>query len=198
MAVPWIGLIDTLIDLTHLALTRKSRKAVEEPESVGLQGRAAGQLETKLTGVVMAALKEAFDRDAHRLDLEREQLEHERQRAERLLKLDLFRQAGDREIGRLRLMAGVAVGSWIGTLLLSTRVIGGPVAARVMLGIGWLLLLAALSLSFAAQSRVSRALARIDDAIVRHDDLTGGITGAFVPWLIVLGLALVGFSMLVF
>ena len=35
--------------------------------------------------------------------------------------------------------------------------------ARVMLGAGWLLLLVALSLSFAAQARVARALARVDD-----------------------------------
>ena len=33
--------------------------------------------------------------------------EAERQRAERVLRLELLRQAGDREIGYLRLMAGV-------------------------------------------------------------------------------------------
>ena len=124
--------------------------------------------------MVVAALKEAFDRDASRLELEREQLERERVRAERMLKIELLRQAGDREIGRLRLMAGVAVGSWIGTLLFSTRLIGGPPGARIMLGAGWLLLLAALSLSFAAQSRVGRALARIDEPAARHDDLAAG------------------------
>ena len=70
--------------------------------------RTAGGLEARMAGVVVAALKEAFDRDSRRLELEREQLAAERQRAERALQLELQRQAGDREIGRLRLLAGVA------------------------------------------------------------------------------------------
>ena len=197
MAIPWLVLIDTLVDVTNLALTRKPRRQTEDLETQSGPGRALGQLETRLTGVVVAALKEAFDRDANRLELERDQLERERVRAERMLKIELLRQAGDREIGRLRLMAGVAGGSWIGTLLFSTRLIGGPVGARVMLGAGWLLLLAALSLSFAAQSRVGRALARVDEPTLRHDELTGGTAGSFVPWLILCGLAVIGFAVLI-
>jgi len=197
MAVPWLTIIDTLIDVTNLALTRKSKKPSEELEPSNAQGRAGGAIEARMTGVVVAALKEAFDRDARRLDLEREQMELERARAERMLKLDLLRQAGDREIGRLRLMAAVAVGSWFGTLLLTSRLISGPVAARAMLGSGWLLLLAALSLSFTAQSRVGRALAFLDEPGARHDDLGAGAAGVLVPWLIVLGLGVIGLAVLV-
>ena len=197
MPIPWLVLIDTLVDVTNLALSRKPKRPPEDLEpSGGPGGRALGQLETRLTGVVVAALKEAFDRDASRLELEREQLERERIRAERMLKIELLRQAGDREIGRLRLMAGVAVASWLGTLLFSMRLIGGPIGARVMLGAGWLLLLGALALSFAAQSGVSRALARIDEPTARPDDLSGGTAGALVPWLILAGLAVIGFAVL--
>jgi hypothetical protein len=197
MAVPWLVLFDTLVDVTNLALSRKTRRAAaEEPDPSNIPSRAFGQIETRLTGVVVAALKEAFDRDASRLELEREQLERERVRADRMLKLELLRQAGDREIGRLRLMAGVAAGSWVGSLFLSPPLIGGPVGARVMLGAGWLLLLAALSLSFTAQMRVSRALARVHEPTVRADDLTPGGVGWFVPWLIVAGLAVIGFAVL--
>jgi len=197
MAIPWLMLIDSLIDVTNLALSRKPRRPAEDLEASAGSGRGLGQLEKHLTGVVVAALKEAFDRDAHRLELEREQLERERIRAERMLRIELLRQAGEREIGRLRLMAGLAVGSWIGTLLFSTRLLGGPLSARVMLGSGWLLLLVALSLSFAAQSSVSRALSRIDEPLARHDDLAGGTAGAFVPWLILVGLAVIGFAVLI-
>jgi hypothetical protein len=197
MAVPWLTIIDTLIDVTNLALTRKSKKPSEDLEPSNAQGRAGGAIEARMTGVVVAALKEAFDRDARRLDLEREQMEIERVRAERMLKLDLLRQAGDREIGRLRLMAAVAVGSWFGTLLLTSRLIGGPVAARAMLGSGWLLLLAALALSFTAQSRVGRALAILDEPGGRHEDLGAGAAGVLVPWLIVLGLGVIGLAVLV-
>jgi hypothetical protein len=196
MAVPWLGLIDTLIDVASL-VRRKPRRTGDSNESTAVAERPPfGQLEARMTGVVVAALKEAFDRDARRLELERDQAERERIRAERLLKLELLRQAGDREIGRLRLMAGVAVVSWIGTLFFSVRLVGGPTGVRIMLGIGWLLLLAALSLAFMAQSRVSRALARFDEPAPRPEDLTAGVAGAFVPWLIVSGLAAIGFSVL--
>jgi hypothetical protein len=200
MALPWLGVIDTLIDVANLALSKKSRRSADDAESSAVAGRAGGQLEARMTGVIVAALKEAFDRDANRLELEREQAERERVRAERMLRLELLRHAGDREIGRLRLMAAIAIGSWIGTLFFSARLVGGPASARVMLGGGWVLLLAALSLSFAAQAGVSRALARIDDAVVqtaRRDDVTAGTAGAFVPWLIVGGLALIGLAVLV-
>lgn len=202
MALPWLGLIDTLLDVANLALTRKSRRTADESESSAVAGRAGGQLEARMTGVVVAALKEAFDRDARRLELEREQAEREHLRAERMLKLELMRQAGDRELGRLRLMAGIAIGSWIGTLFFSARLIGGPTGARVVLGAGWLLLLLALSLSFAAQARVGRALARIDEPVAtlstaaRRDDLTSGTAGAFASWLIVIGLAVIGLALL--
>ena len=201
MAIPWLGLIDTLLDVTNLALTRKSRRAADDSDSSAVSGRVGGQLEARMTGVVVAALKEAFDRDARRLELEREQAERERLRTERLLKLDLLRQAGDREIGRLRLMTAVAIGSWIGTLFFAVRIVGGP--ARVMLGAGWLLLLLALSLSFAAQARVGRALARIDEPLAaastatRDPDLTAGAAGALTPWLIAIGLAVIGTAVLI-
>jgi hypothetical protein len=196
MPVPWLGLIDTLLDVTSLVVGRKAHRPADEPESAAMAGRSGGQLEARMTGVVVAALKEAFDRDARRLELERDQSEREQVRAERLLRLELLRQAGDREIGRLRLMAGVAVGSWIGTLFFSARLVAGPMRGRVMLGAGWLLLLVALSLSFAAQARVGVALARMDDPVARPEDLTAG-TGAVVPVLIVIGLAVIGLAMLI-
>jgi hypothetical protein len=196
MPLPWLGILDTLIDVTTLVVGRKAHRPADEPESSAMAGRPGGQLEARMTGVVVAALKEAFDRDARRLELERDQAEREQLRAERLLRLELLRQAGDREIGRLRLMAGVAVGSWIGTLFFSARLVAGPMRGRVMLGAGWLLLLVALSLSFSAQARVGVALARIDDPVARPDDLTAG-TGAVVPVLIVMGLAVIGLAMLI-
>ena len=60
---------------------------------------ALGQIETRLAGVVVAALKEAFDRDRARMDLERAHLEAERQRAEEALRAELRRQAAERALG---------------------------------------------------------------------------------------------------
>jgi len=202
MAVPWLRILDAVIGVTDLARSRKMARAGrgEEPQDQlepGGRGGALGTLETRLAGVVVAALKEAFDRDTKRLDLEKAQLDAERERAERAMNLELLRQAGDREIGRLRLLAGVAVVTWIGTLFFSARLMGGPPGARIALGGGWLLLLGAIAMSFTAQSQVAAALDHVGAIAARRDAISAGIPGALALWLIVLGLALVGVAVLI-
>jgi len=191
MALPWFRIIDAGLGLINYARSRKTLGAVgtDQPLEPRVGSGVLGGLETRLAGVVVAALKEAFDRDARRLDLEREQLEAERLRAERVLRLELLRQAAEREIGRLRLLAGVAVASFIGTLLFASRVIAAGTAARVMLGIGWALLLAALAVSFTAQSQ-------IEEALQRESTPSSGAS-QFAPWLIVTALACIGIAALI-
>src|ERR1051325_5884047 len=81
-------------------------------QSAAAQG-LAGQIETRLTNVVVAALKEAFERDHARLELERAQIDEQRRRAEEALRMEVRRQAIDRELARLRLLAGVALIRWV-------------------------------------------------------------------------------------
>ncbi len=198
MALPWLRLIDAALNLTDLVRTRRSRPADDELTSQQLAAGATGGLEARLAGVVVAALKEAFDRDTRRLQLEREQLEAERKRAERALQLELLRQAADREVGRLRLIAGAALASWIGSLFFSTRPMGGGTAPKAMLGIGWLLLLAAMAAAFAAQSTVARAMQWVgDDPPSVSPNAIRTLAGDFAPWLIIAGLASVGLAVLV-
>jgi hypothetical protein len=196
MAVPWLRLIDMALGMTSLAQGRMARHGATADELAG-GSRELGQLETRLAGVMIAALKEVFDRDSKRLDLEREQIDAERRRAERALKLELMRQAGDREVGRLRLIAAIAIASWIGTLFFSRGLMGGPVGARIALGGGWALLLAALAAAFSAQSAIGDALARIDETGPRAEAVSSGVAGALAPWLIVIGLALVCVAVLI-
>jgi hypothetical protein len=193
MPVPWLGIIDAVIGVTALVRGRKSAASSDQL----IERRSFGSLETRLASVVVAALKEAFDRDTRRLELEREQIAAEREREERALRLELQRQAGDREIGRLRLLAGVAVVSWLGTLLLASRLVGAGGGARLALGGGWLLLLAAIAASFGAQSRVAAALTRVDDGAAWSGTITSGASGALALWLSVSGLALVALAVLI-
>ena len=195
MPIPWLGIIDAVIGVTALARGRKS-PAVSDQQQLEAGGRNIG-LETRLASVVVAALKEAFDRDTRRLELEREQLAAERERQERALHLELQRQAADREIGRLRLLAGVASVSWLGTLLLAARLVGASGGARLALGGGWLLLLAAIAASFSAQSRVAGTLTRVDDGGAPGAVITSGASGALALWLSVFGLALVAVAVLI-
>ena len=193
MPVPWLSIVDTLSGITDIAVRRRAPAPGPEHE-LRLDDRSGGPLgglEARLAGVVVAALKEAFDRDTRRLELERAELEAERERAERALRLELRRQAGDREIGRLRLLAGIAVASWIGTLFFSARLIGGGVAPRITLGAAWLLILLAFAAACIGQSSVAESLARSDSR-----DLGSGIAGALALWLIVAGLGVIGVAVL--
>lgn len=193
MAFPWLRLLDVVVGLRDISrVVRPPVVPAQVPDPLATIPQAHA-LEKTLTGVVVAALKEAFDRDHQRLELERERLEAERQQAEQALRAELRRQAVDREIGRLRLLAGLAVGSWLGTLWFATRLTDGSVAARVALGIGWLLLLAALGAAFVAQSQTAATLEHPDE---RHAP-GSSTSGAIAPWLIVAGLALIAFAVLI-
>ena len=147
----------------------------------------AGQIESRLTNVVVAALKEAFDRDHARLELERAQIEEQRRRAEEALRLELRRQTVDREIGRLRLLAGTALVGWIASISV-LFVHQASVPSRVVLAAGWLLLLGSLGAAFSAQGRVNAD--RIDKP-ERAD------AGALPLWLLIAGLAATAISLLV-
>jgi hypothetical protein len=199
MPIPWLQVIDAALGVANFARGRSSKAGPPDTQLAESGGGAAlGNLETRLAGVVVAALREAFDRDTRRLELEREQIEAERRRAERALRLELMRQAADREIGRLRLVAGAAIASWLATLFFSARLIGGPIGARIALGSGWALLLAAVGAGFLAQSTLAGRLRHADgEAGAASTAIDGGISGAIAPWLIVLGLAAIGLAVLI-
>jgi len=201
MPLPWLQIIDAVVGVTNFARSRRAGVAPDAQQQMEAAARTPGGLEARMAGVVVAALKEAFDRDTRRLELERDQLAAERERAERALRLELQRQAADREIGRLRLLAGVAIAGWLVTMLLAiwpgSRMVA-TIAARVALGGGWLLLGAALAASFSAQARVAAVL---DSLAAGGGDSRGvamsGPAGAAALWLIVGGLTLVGLAALI-
>src|SRR5688500_9616841 len=103
----WLKAFDTVSSLVEVG------RRLRGPSQQGSESMAAptpppavfGQLEARLAGVVVAALKEAFDRDRARMDLERAQVEAEHHRAEQALRLELQRQAIDRAVQQLRLLA---------------------------------------------------------------------------------------------
>ncbi|HEY6210792.1 MAG TPA: hypothetical protein VIW45_00845 [Vicinamibacterales bacterium] len=197
MAFPWLRVLDAVIGVTDIARSRRIGKLRNESDSRQLEAArpgAGGGLETRLAGVVVAALKEAFDRDTRRLDLEREQLEAERRRAERAMRLEVLRQAADREIGRLRLIAGIAVATWIGTLLFVTRMASAAPGARFSFGVGWMLLLGAIAASFSAQTSIARELSRLTRALGTDapDSVPPSAAGAAAMWLLVAALAVIG------
>jgi hypothetical protein len=188
----WAAAIDTAGTLVKAA-RRMGRGAVEGLTSNPPGTHGPGQIEAGLTGVLVAALKEVFDRDTARLELERAQIDAERRRAEELLRAELQRQAADRMLAQLKLVAVMAVGTWalsavLGVLLPGMRE-GFP---RILLGAGWVFALAALGSAFAAWQHVS----------LRSADTTGGgavlehAAAMYAPWLLLTALALTGAGLL--
>jgi hypothetical protein len=198
MAVPWLRVINAVLGVSDVVQLVKGRGAADEGQRGAVappSASALGGLEARLAGVVVAALKEAFDRDHQRLELEREHIEAERQRAERALRLEMLRQAGDREIGRMRLVAGIALAGWVGTFLLTSRLLAGT-TGRVALGVGWVMLLIALACAFAEQSRIARAIAVADDRLTVESATATGAAGLAAPWLIAAGLVAISLGVL--
>jgi hypothetical protein len=155
MAWGWLRMIETIGDLVDVG--RKVRRATSavtgdggeiqraEPQS-GLTS-ALGQMETRLTGVLIGALQEAFDRDRARLDLEREQVAAEQRRAQEALRLEADRQVAERVLAERRLITIAALALWITSAALAAWLPGmrEPVA-RVPLGLGWASVIGAIAL----------------------------------------------------
>jgi hypothetical protein len=183
---------------TVMALRDVAKRVTGHPPSpsadTGLMQPSGGglgsQVEARLTNVVMAALKEAFDRDHARLELERAQLDEQRRRAEEAMRQELRRQAADRELARLRLVAATALVGWIASVsVFVARLAAMPVYARAVMAVGWLLLLAALAMAFTAQSRAGEEIAGGGDA------RAAARPGTMAVWLLTAGLALAAASL---
>jgi hypothetical protein len=153
-----------------------------------------GQLETRLAGVLVAALKEAFDRDSARLELERNHVEAERARAETALRAELKRQAAERALGQLRLIAVMAIGVWALSATLGSWLPGmAATTPRLLLGVGWVLALATLGAAFSGWQQISTWSSDT------HGVLSGepaSTAAAVAPWLFLGALALTGLSVL--
>jgi len=197
----WMRVVDALSGLVQLS-ARLRRPDAEEPSglqttgAVGGGGGALGQLETRLAGVVVAALKEAFDRDSARLELERSHIEAERKRAEEALRAELRRQAADRLLSQLRLVAVMAIGTLGLSAALGVWLPGireGLPLPRVLLGGGWLCAIATLGAGFAGWQQISTWSAESQNTAARAPAFTAA---AASPWLLIAALVLTAASLL--
>ncbi len=188
----WMRVFDTVSNLVQL--TGRFRRQDPAEEAQLAPGGVLGQLETRLAGVVVAALKEAFDRDRARMDLERAQFEAERRRAEEALRAELRRQASERALAQIKLIAVMAIGVWMLSAALAIWMPGMRTGlGRGLLGGGWLFVLAAMGSAFAAWQRISTA---------SHDDSSStfpapGFAEQVAPWLLLGAIALSGAALLI-
>jgi hypothetical protein len=189
----WLKVLDTVAGLAQMAGRMRGGGSAMEP-APGAPGTALGQLETRLAGVVVAALKEAFDRDRARMDLERAHMDAERQRAEEALRAELRRQAAERALGQLRLISIMAIGTWMLSIALAVWLPGmRDTTSRLIMGLAWLAAIGALGCSFAGWQHV---------AVWTADPAGGPSTrpshpaAAAAPWCLLAALALTCLSVL--
>jgi hypothetical protein len=193
----WMRVLDTVGGLIQMGTRLRRTPETDLQAPAGTSG-PAGALEARLAGVVVAALKEAFDRDRARMDLERTQMEAERERAEAALRAELRRQAAERVLGQLRMIAMMAFGLLMVSAALGVWLPGmRTTAPRVLMGTGWILAIGALGTAFAAWQQVSAWTA----APRPSPDSTGVASpvhpaAAAAPWLLIGALALTGVSLL--
>jgi len=192
MPVPWLRLLDAAIGVTDLVRRRRTRALGRAASREGEEGAPGGR------GSKWRR-RPLYDAGAELVEIERQRLDAERLRAERVAALELMRQAGDREISRLRLLSGVAVICWTGTLWFAVRLVGsGGVGARIALGAGWILLLCAIAFAFAGQARVARNVQEAGDwSAIAPGAVSSGASGTAALCLLVAGLALASLAALI-
>jgi hypothetical protein len=184
--------LDTVSGLVQLSSRFRQAPGDETVEPQG--GTPAAPLEARLAGVVVAALQEAFDRDRARMDLERSQVETEQRRAAEALAAELRRQAVERSLGQLRLVAIIAVAAWMLSAALAVWLPGMREGLpRLLLGGGWGLAFGALGCAFAGSQRTSAWIGGAADAAVEPP---GGAPATACPWLLLGALALVAAALL--
>ena len=80
----WAGVLDAVGGFVQVARRFRQTSSDVAPATASPSGPVAGLgfVEARLAGVMVAALKEAFDRDSARMEMERSQIDAERRRAE--------------------------------------------------------------------------------------------------------------------
>lgn len=194
MAIGWLRILDALTGVSEIA--RLLRGAGAKPGASGglVPGSPMlGQVEARLANVVVAALKEAFDRDSARLELERAHLEAERRRAEELRRREALRHAADRRLAEARLVAGCALIAWVTSVAFVMMLTPHPTLwSRRVLTCGWACLLATIACSLADHVRTTAWLGRFDSTL----DLPRSRASSLSLWLLILGFGLTGASLL--
>lgn len=195
MPVPWMRVLDTVSGLVQLS-SRFRRDDASSELAAGDPGvRQGGPLEARLAGVVVAALQEAFDRDRARMELERSHVEAEQRRAAEALAAELRRQASERALGQLRLIAVIAVGVWMLSAALAVWLPGmRGVVPRGLLAGGWALAFASLGGAFAGWQRISEWTAGA--AALAPGSPPASVGAVWAPWLLLGALGLVASALL--
>ena len=156
--VTWLRALNAVGTVAEAARFFRGSGQPTDPAPVPSEG-TGGSLETRLANVVVAALREAFDRDRARFDLERELHSAAEARRAQELRLEWLRQSTTQALTHARHLAMLSVVVWIASVIAAGWLspIGTP--AKVLLGAGWGGLSAAMAAAFMTHQRLAVWLA---------------------------------------
>jgi hypothetical protein len=194
----WLKVIDTIGGLIDIGQRlKKGPPGVAPGEALGSPAGTPGGLEARLAGVLVAALKEAFDRDRTRLELEQAQVEAEHRRAEDAIRLELRRQTGDRAVNQARLLVILAMVAWLASALLLVFLPGARLMpARGAFALGWTLLFGCAGTAFASYYQAAAWLGRLRPGAPDPGELPSETMGRVSGILLITGLAVVAAALL--
>ncbi len=157
-----------------------------------------GALETRLANVVVAALREAFDRDRTRLDLERDFHRAEQLRNERALRLEWLRQTGTHALDQTRHLVVLSVVVWIASAAAAGWLAPLGEVSKWCLGLGWVTLGAAVAAAFLTHQHLTTWLAQRATDLDTPPELPGMpkfTAQTWLPWLFLGGFLLSALSL---
>ena len=193
---PWLralSVVGTVAEATRLFRTgRGSARTADTPAAPD-----ASDLERGLANVVVAALREAFDRDRARFELERDEREAARAQAEQAGRADRQRQAGIQGVGQVRLLAVMCVTVWVASAAAAGFLAPVPTSAKWLLGSGWTALGMALAAAFVAHWHLATWLAGEPNDLGTSSPLPNIAAYTALPWLVLAGFVLTAASILV-
>ena len=191
--VTWLRALNAVSTVAEVTkVFRSAHEASKTPNATVETG--ATDLETGLANVVVAALKEAFDRDRSRFELEREAREAEHTRAERVLRLNWLRQTAAQSFSQVRLLATFSVTVWVVSAVGAGYLAPLPTNATLFLGFGWATLAAAVAAAVIAHQRLTVWLAAEPGRPTASDAVPRTAAHTALPWLLLAGFVLTAIS----
>ena len=155
----WLRALNAVGTVAEAArLFRGTRGSSDVPTTV--HEADVGGLETRLANVVVAALREAFDRDRARFDLERELHAAEQSRQEHAQRLEWLRQTGTYALTQTRQLAILSIVVWMASAAAAGWLAPLGTLAKSLLGLGWFGLTAALCAALLTHQHLAAWLAR--------------------------------------
>ncbi len=155
----WLRALNAVGTVAEAArLFRGTRGSSDVPTTV--HEADVGGLETRLANVVVAALREAFDRDRARFDLERELHAAEQSRQEHAQRLEWLRQTGTYALTQTRQLAILSIVVWMVSAAAAGWLAPLGTLAKSLVGLGWFGLAAALCAALLTHQHLAAWLAR--------------------------------------